>query len=235
MNFLIKASRSIKDYVFPTYCLGCLKEGVWLCNRCLAKIDVSGMRACPVCHHDNTDGRCCYGCSNQSYLKTHQAVTVYSEKELIGKIIHTLKYQYAEDVLVVFKKLIIDYFESNKDVFLNIDVVVPVPLHSKRFAERGFNQAEKIANIASENLGLPAGSVLKRSRYTESQARLDKIRRKENVRAAFCMDRDERSVCDKNILIIDDVFTTGSTIEECSRVLIEAGARSVSGFSVARG
>lgn len=123
-----------------------------------------------------------------------------------------------------------------------IDLVTPVPLHAKRFRERGFNQAfllirnwEEMARL--NHFALPFLSVdrqiLVRNRYTSSQTGLKKAERKKNIHGAFGLS-GKRAVRGKHILLVDDVYTTGATVNECARVLLKAGARRVDVLTLAR-
>jgi len=223
-----------KDYIFPVFCLGCGEEVVWLCEDCQKKIDASGIWCCPVCHHETSIGVCCGPCQKESFLDAHLAIAPYQEESLIGKLIAALKYQYAEEVKVVFASLIKKFVSDHSDVFQSIDIIIPVPLHKKRFAERGYNQAEIIAMIAGKELNLPILNALERHRPTKQQAKLKREERLVNLKDAFIL-KPNADVGGKKILLVDDVFTTGSTMQECAGVLKKAGAVQVKGFSAARG
>ena len=226
-SFLIK----IKDYVFPVYCLNCKKEGNWLCEKCFTKLDLSGVYCCPVCHKNTEQGEYCLSCKIGLPLDSHIAITIYKEDSLVGDVIHTLKYSWAEDVSEVFEKMIDKFVDNNKNLFVDIDFVVPIPLHKKRLAERGFNQAELIAKIIGKKLDKPMKDILDRSRQTKQQAKLKREERIENLKDAFI--RKEK--IEGNILLIDDVFTTGSTMQEGAKALKKGGVDKIIGFSIARG
>jgi ComF family protein len=114
-----------------------------------------------------------------------------------------------------------------------IDVVVPVPLHAARLRERGYNQAALLAREMARRVGLDVNEkVLIRQRATVSQVELDVSQRKENVHAAFCCSSDE--LAGKRVLLIDDVCTTGATLEACAIALYDGGVRSVQAFTLAR-
>lgn len=228
-----KIVKLTKDYVFPIFCLGCNQEGVWLCGDCLKKIDLSGVCCCPVCHKETARGVSCSNCISNSYLDAHIASTVYKERELIGKLIQGLKYQYVEELREVFSSILSMFFDKYKNVF-EVDLVTAVPLHKKRLAERGFNQAEVLGGIVADLLNKPKENILKRHRQTKQQAKLLRQERLKNVGEAFGL-IDGVEVEGKRILVVDDVFTTGSTVQECAKVLKEAGCEKVIGFSVARG
>lgn len=221
----------IKDYIFPVYCLGCKKEGEWLCEKCFAKLDLSGVFCCPVCHKDTERGEYCLDCKKDLPLDFHIAISPYKEDSLLGDVIHTLKYSWAEDVAEVFDKMIDGFVKNNKDLFKNIDYVVPIPLHKKRFAERGFNQAELVAKLISEKLDKPLKNILERSKQTKQQAKLKRDERIKNLENAF----SAKEKIEGNVLLIDDVFTTGSTMQEGAKALKEVGVGGIVGFSMARG
>ena len=115
-------------------------------------------------------------------------------------------------------------------------LVVPVPLHPRKLRQRGFNQSELIAREALRRGRIPAelvGKFLVRQRETVPQAGLTRHQRRENIRGAFAV-RDGKAVRGRDVLLVDDVFTTGTTISECARVLLRAGAESVAAATVAR-
>ena len=115
-----------------------------------------------------------------------------------------------------------------------LDVVMPVPLHTKRLRHRGFNQALLLAHGVSERFAMPLNyDNLVRTRYTRPQVELSGRERAENVRGAFNLIRPQ-DVIDKKILLIDDVYTTGATMNECAKVLKDAGAGSVTVLTLAR-
>jgi ComF family protein len=116
----------------------------------------------------------------------------------------------------------------------NTDLLVPVPLHSKRLREREFNQADILARHLSESSGIPVCEPLVRRRYTTTQTALDRKARRQNLRNAFAM-RKSMNVTDRNVLLVDDVLTTGSTLDACAAILLENGAGSVRALTVARG
>src|SRR3989338_9004373 len=138
------AANVVKDCVFPIFCLGCDQEGIWLCDACRGKIDTRGVFVCPLCHHFTGTGASCSACLGKSALDGHIAITGYQEHSLIGRLIAALKYQYAEDRSSVFDSIVSKFAREQAGLMSSVDVVAPVPLHRRRFAERGFNQAELI-------------------------------------------------------------------------------------------
>jgi ComF family protein len=141
-------------------------------------------------------------------------------------IVHAFKYDGCRSLAPT---LATRMHESGWEVLRDADLVVPVPLHKKRHRSRGFNQAEDLA----KHLGLPARAVLRRIRATPSQTDLPAARRHANVRGAFALGRHE-DVRALRIVLVDDVCTTGATLEACARVLRAAGAADVSALTAAR-
>jgi ComF family protein len=119
--------------------------------------------------------------------------------------------------------------EAAADVIADADVAVPVPLHRSRQRARGFNQARALAI----HLGLPVSDALSRTRATESQADLPADRRHSNVRGAFAISR-HAAVKGRTVVLVDDVMTTGATLNACAAVLIDAGAAEVRALTAAR-
>ena len=113
------------------------------------------------------------------------------------------------------------------------DLIVPVPLHPARLRERGFNQAHILATMLGHKIGVPIFPVLRRIRYTTTQTAFDRIDRIENLRGAFRL-RKSIDMRGLQVLLVDDILTTGSTLSECARVLREAGALSVYAVTAAR-
>jgi len=222
----------IVDSIFPRHCINCEVEGFILCDKCYKTLDVSGVFCCPVCHIPTEYGMCCSDrCRTEVSISKHCAISPYIEDALIGSLVHQFKYAYIEDIRIVFDKMIKD-FCSYYD--FDADLIVAVPLHRRRFVERGYNQASHIAYFLSRHTGIVYSDILKRTIYTQQQAKLSRQERQDNVRGAFELKQDV-DIADKRIIVVDDVYTTGSTIEACADVLCRAGAHVVSGFSIARG
>ena len=227
--------QTAKDYIFPVFCLSCEAEGAWVCEKCVSFLQIEPQLFCPVCHDKSTRGEPCYECGASSALFQHVAMTKYVEDALIGKLIHVFKYQYAEEVMIVIREIISDFISCNGEIFQHINLIIPVPLHKKRYAERGFNQAAYIAETLSKALSIPyEDSALIRSRHTPHQAKLDRAGRIKNVENVFVLS-PLADVNGKHILLVDDVYTTGATMQACAAALKDAGARSVSGCTLARG
>jgi len=154
-------------------------------------------------------------------------------------LIHLLKYQQVRPAAAVLGRMLMEAIAGLEGEFPAAGVsVVPVPLHEKKQRQRGFNQSELIARAALKNLARPdrfrlLPAALARTRETASEIGLTRHQRRENLRGAFKV-VDAHAVIDREILLVDDVFTTGTTASECSRLLRRAGAKKVSVVTVAR-
>lgn len=230
----------LADTLFPKFCLGCGKEGSYLCQDCLSLIGISEHQYCPFCNPPKitSDGKTCLSCRKSKHLTGLYSATSYQEP-LVKKMIHLLKYQpFAKELSKPLSSLIIAHLKllgKDKNYF-NQFVLIPVPLHKKQIKKRGFNQSEEIAKEISLYLNIPIiSNALSRTKQTASQTKLNKEERKKNVKGAFKINPATRNLIkNKNILVVDDVFTTGSTIEECAKVLRQAGTNEVWGMTVAR-
>ncbi len=141
------------------------------------------------------------------------------------ELIHTLKYEGIRGAANALGECMAPLVEAEWD----ISALAPVPLHKKRERERGFNQALLIAKTISARTGIPITTPLIRSRYTQTQTELDAKAREANVKDAFIS-----AACSGNLLLIDDVFTTGSTLYACAEELLRMGANCVYALTAAR-
>lgn len=145
----------------------------------------------------------------------------------LRSIIHALKYEGRRSLAVPLARMM---REHGADLLTWVDAVVPVPLHPSRQRARGFNQAADLAR----HLGIPVSPALRRVRATLSQAALPSARRHGNVRGAFAAAGTARALRHRTVLLVDDVSTTGATLEACARVLKEEGVREVRALTAAR-
>lgn len=234
-----KAFIFLKDIIWPIFCVDCGGEGSWWCEECWNKYreNFKLVLKCPSCGRSNEDGRSCDRCKVVSYLDKETAFLFYDDKSVVGGLIKKWKYNFIEDISVVWRQVI----ECGlAEIFANEDVLdiykyktIPVPLHPKRFVERGFNQAEVLANILSDIGGFEIIQGLKRVKYTTQQAKLNFWERRENISGAF--EWKSKYEVPEKIILVDDVFTSGATMQECAKVLKKIGAKQVWGITLARG
>lgn len=221
-----------RDALFPLFCAACgMAEGVWLCARCRLRM-MPSHSACPLCHVVTPGGSPCADCAGNSSLARVTSVLAYERGSPAEALIRAWKYAFARDS----ERELFHFFRLGiADIAMaGGDVIVPVPLHPRRFAERGFNQSEVVGRWFSQVTGMPLLPMLRRVRYTTQQARLDRRERQKNLRGAFAP-LGRTSAAGLHIVLVDDVYTTGATMQECARVLLSAGAAEVAGVTLARG
>ncbi len=240
MNLWKGLTQTIKDYLFPIFCLECQTEGQWWCEICLNKNLVRGVYYCPVCHIANPNGQPCNRCRATSSLNGVVAFLDYDEQTIIGQLIKQFKYNFAFDIVSVWDKMI-DLFlldiVNQMEIEVNNFTIIPVPLHITRERERGFNQADLVAQLVFKKLVTLRqvdfdNKSLQRQKKTNQQAKLNRLDRLNNLKEAFVWNGQKSAP--KNILLIDDVYTSGTTMQECARILKKFGAQKVYGFTLAR-
>ena len=236
--FNIKSIKNfLLDLLFPRFCISCGKEGEYVCEDCLSLIGISEYQFCAVCGKRVVDGKTCLNCQRKTKLNGLFSAASYNDL-LVKKIITRYKYEpYIKELSNTLFSLIIIHFSLLGNYAFDIlkdGILIPVPLHKKRQKERGFNQAEEIAKQLSRALKIPLNNnVLLKTKETIPQIELSKQEREKNLKNVFVCKNSEQ-IKNKKILLIDDVFTTGSTMEECAEVLKQACARQVWGIVAAR-
>jgi len=229
---------SILDLLFPKVCVGCGKWGSYFCPQCIQNI-VQHDLICPQCKRVAIGGATHPGCRRKYNLDGLWSLGAYQNP--LKPAIQKLKYKFVSDLGITLVDLMIEYWAKYQPQFLEEIkkdrgvgwVVIPVPLHSKRQKWRGFNQSALLGQILSKNLGLGYQEALKRIKYTKPQVGLKGWDRKVNIKNAFVLNStflNHKS----SILLIDDVWTTGSTLKECCYVLKKGGAKKVWAITLAR-
>jgi len=225
-NFITqKILPQILNILWPKHCINCGKEGKYLCDNCFALIDIS--REPPCVGFKELD-------------KLYFAAT-YNEK-LVQAVIRIYKYQYAKELSETLADLIIAHFKlMDKFPLLSPTVadsflICAVPLHKSKLKQRGFNQAEEIAKHLSKFLNIPfLSDILIKTKKTLPQMSLNKEQRLKNISDCFKINPEKKNqIINKSILLVDDVFTTGTTMEQCAKVLKQNHALKIWGVVVAR-
>ncbi len=236
-KFLSKTKEFLLDILFPKFCVNCGREGSYLCSDCFFLIDVSERQYCPFCYPPKIvlDGRTCSSCRRFKKLNGLYSAVPYNSF-MIKKLIHQFKYSYIKELAKPLSNLIIIHLANlNKLSNFNDFVLIPVPLHKKKLKQRGFNQSEEIAKELAKTLRAPIlNNVLLKTKQTSDQVDLKKEEREKNIKGAFFCQRPDL-IFNRKILLVDDIFTTGSTMEESALTLKQAGAKEVWGTAVARG
>ena len=220
----------IIDFIFPPHCAGCGELGERFCKNCSDQVHIFNGSVCEKCGEPIANSLHEVDvCKNQlQNLKMIRAYSFYQPP--LSSAIKKLKYNQDIGIAEVLANFLVELYNKNK---LDIDMVIPVPLSPKRLHERGYNQSFLLALPLSMKIKKPIyKQSLRRVIDTQSQVGLDRHGRLNNVSGAF--QADSKIVAGKNILLIDDVSTTGSTLEACASSLKLAGAKDIVGLTLAR-
>ncbi len=249
-KYIKKLKLFLLDLFFPRFCLGCQREGAYLCDDCRTLLDISEYNYC-LCNTnpsrlppEQKSGKC-NRCQNKQLAGLYFALS-YKEKALTKKLIYQFKYKpYLKDLAKTLASILIEHFvlsgKNTNEIWQN-SILVPIPLNKKRLKERGYNQSEELAKELSAVLKIPVISdVLIKIKNTRSQMELKKEEREKNLEGAFKISArggpalgGKNHFAGKKIFLVDDVYTTGSTMEECAKTLKLAGTKQVWGIAIAR-
>jgi len=218
------------DWIYPPVCAGCGEPGYRLCDRCREQIEFIRGNICQICGQPlaKTSG-ICHDCEISP--PPYDALRSIAKYEgVIRECIHSLKYENNQSLGEYFSRELMTCIQAED---WSLDVVIPVPLSPFRIKERGYNQSALLAKPLAMGLSLryqPHG--LRRIRNTQSQVELTAVERRRNVAGAF--QAAPEIVQGKNILLVDDVTTTGATLYECSRALKVGGANGIYCITITR-
>ncbi|MFC2040750.1 ComF family protein [Chloroflexota bacterium] len=220
----------VLNLLFPQRCIGCGKEGDFICYSCQTSLPRIMPPLCPRCGRPQPSGILCSNCVSWR-AEIDGIRSPFRFEGVMRQAIHQLKYRNLRALAPTLAQLLNDYLITNP---MPGDVLVPVPLHRKRLRERGCNQSSLLATELSKlnNLAV-VGGCLVRQRHASPQARASNVdERQRNVAGAFaCCDYRLRG---KRVILIDDVSTSGVTLDACASALKAAGATSVWGLVLAR-
>ena len=210
----MKLKQFILDIFFPKFCINCNKEGEYICQNCFSLIDILEKQETNIF-----------------------SATSYKDK-IVRTMIHQFKYGHCIKELAKPLSILIGTHFLNYDK-LPFDqkksVLIPVPLHKKKLKQRGFNQSQELANNLSDYFSIPVlDNILIKTKQTLNQVELTQEQRKHNIQEVFSIN-NSKLIQNKTILLIDDVYTTGSTIKECSNTLKQANPKQIYGITVAKG
>jgi len=237
---IAETSRAFLSLIYPPCCEACgagVEHPRYLCDRCAAgamRIEAPFCKVCSEPFRGAIRGPfTCANCADRQFHFTC-AVARYRSEGMVRDFIHRFKYWREFQLRHPLASWAADALEDERIRERRIDALVPVPLFIARERHREFNQAAVIARLVGERGSIPVSNCLLRTRNTTSQLTHDRKGRMENLRNAFTM-RHNRDVRGRHIVLVDDVLTTGSTLDECARVLLGGGAASVRAITVARG
>jgi len=228
---LTRVGRVVLDVLFPARCVGCGAYGAFLCQSCQGELPRARPPRCPICWRPQPRAAPCGRCREERPA-FQGARSLYLYQGAAREAVHALKYNYVSALAQPMARLMAAYVEEEEAI--EADLLAAVPLYVRRQRLRGYNQSLLLARELSRLCGLPlAERGLARRRNTPPQARsADAEARKRKVADAFVADR--RWAEGKRVLLIDDVMTTGATLDACARALRQAGAASVWALTFAR-
>lgn len=211
-----KAWHGLLDLVFPPHCVACDRIGAWICPTCLQMLPDQPILAADAWWGD------------RGHLTTLRSLSLHEFP--LREAVHGLKYGGMRVLAQPLAEILARRWEN---ISPTIDMVVPIPLHGARRRRRGYNQARLLASAFCQRSGLPlADGVVIRQRNTPSQVGRSRAERQRNMRGAFrCIDDALRG---KSLLLIDDVCTTGATLDACAQALLQGGANQVHAFTLTR-
>lgn len=235
------------DLLFPRQCIGCKKADTWFCDGCFSFIKPNSIQVCYLCRKPSAHGHTCP--SHQANSVTLDGLLVsahYAANPMLKKAIHALKYHHhPEDIAEKLGQLLSKTLHSFFVLPFEFCIVLPIPLHLSRLKSRGYNQAQILLENMKKHLSyeLPALSraeprdtnynLLTRLKHTPSQVQSQtRSARLKNLENAFALHGTVDP--EKTYLLIDDIATTGATLEQCCKLLKENGAKKVWGLVLAR-
>lgn len=237
MSFFSTVFHTILNFIVPPICPICKKRVLFshgLCSECFSKIHFICHPYCEICgkpfEFDIPEETRCGMCCKKNPIFT-KARSAFIYDSFSAKLILAFKHSDHLELTPLLTNLL---YRSGMDLFAQTDLIIGVPLHRFRYIKRKYNQADVLAKALSEKVHIPYRSdILIRKRATKSQGHMKVNERKRNVLGAFDV-KNRSLIHGKNILIIDDVFTTGATINECSKTLLKYGAAKVFVLTLAR-
>jgi competence protein ComFC len=228
----------ILDILFPKKCAGCNKFGTYFCQSCIQNITQTDL-VCPKCEKAAIGGQTHPICRRRYGLDGLWSLGIYQDP--LRGAIKKLKYKGIKAVSIILVNIILEYWAKYQPFLLDEIkkgqgkgwIVTAVPLHWYRENQRGYNQSSLVAVDLAYRMGLPYWEVLKRTRYTKSQVKLKGRERHQNIKNAFSLNT-KYQIQNTKVILVDDVWTTGSTLKECCFILKKAGAKKVWALTLAR-
>lgn len=215
------------DFIWPKFCVVCDKEGNFLCQKCKKKLP-GPFQICPMCTGPSIYGLTHEYCRKKNGLNGLIAIFEYKDQR-VKKAVEAIKFGFNREMVSILLK----GWKAPEN--WKKAILVPVPLHRYRENWRGFNQAELIAREVGGK-AVAVVSALKKTRSTVQQASItNKKQRLENLKNCFEVDKEKLELLrGKNVVLVDDIFTSGATMRACAKVLHKSGIKKVWGFCLAR-
>lgn len=230
----------LADFLFPRECVVCFKEGDWLCGTCRNKLGFLPIQVCLLCGADSAAKVCP---SHNWFIDRSFSAFSYHD-EAVKRLIKLYKYHFSREAGEILANLLLDFLnqDSQQTILRSLDywarqdklIVLAVPLSKRRYRWRGFNQAELLAKIIANSFSWPFDwKNLVKIKHTKPQAELSALTRLKNLNKVFAWRGN--NLGGQTVLLVDDVVTTGATLNEVARVLKAAGASRVYCLTLAHG
>ncbi len=231
----------LRDLFFPKFCLGCGYLGVYVCPSCQKQLRPINQDVCLYCNKPSLFGLTHLNCTSK--FNIDGLLTIYHYNPILKKIIKNIKYRLATEIWQEFCQAIepgvimkLGFYNKLSSTFF----IQPIPLTKNKYNERGFNQAQLICDYFSRFIHYPIVDLLIKKQETFSQAQIkNKKDRYLNMKGVFDINKKGRDVrpgvSNKNIILIDDVVTSGSTVKEAARILKKAGVKKIYVLALAKG
>ena len=230
-NYVVKLLKNFKNLIFPSFCLACREEEIeenrFFCVRCLLDFPYTD-------HLENPNNKVVEAFYGRIPITFGGALLYFGKGGIVQEMMHRLKYEQTPEIGTRLGEIAGEKLRSLVPIH-HFEVVVPVPIHRKRLHTRGYNQSAVFGRALADASGIPFDehSFIKHE-HTESQTKKTRAERIKNVENSFSVIHPER-VKGRHILLVDDVITSGATLEACGKILLAHGAAKISVFSIAVG
>ncbi|MFV0519838.1 MAG: ComF family protein [Lachnospirales bacterium] len=213
------------DLVYPPKCYNCKKlfksnKNKFICPKCEKLLLEESKKTirCPICSKAMSDIKLCGFCHQSKVYHNH---SIFTYDGFYKKAIYEVKYSENKGLCKALALMYTEYLIENKEYFKTFDYIVPVPLHKNKLRKRGFNQSSIMAKNISDIIKVPYIDILERTVNTKALSKYNKDERIEILKNVFVIRKlyEDLDLTNKKILIVDDIYTTGSTINECCKVL----------------
>ncbi len=238
MNGIATVAKSLIGLLYPAQCLACgsgleALDNAGICPSCRTKIRRNPKPHCKSCGRsiDDRSGLCAECARTKFHFE--RAWSAYLYEGVLKDLVHLFKYSGRLSLARAFSDLLFDFINENPEILDGIDAITYVPLQAGNLRRRGFNQSKVLGARISARYDIPLLDLLTKSRATRCQNELSREERLDNLKGAFRSRGG--NLKEKTLLLIDDVMTTGSTLNECSKTLLGSGAKNVRCLTLARG
>lgn len=234
-----KGLELVLELIYPPKCISCediipLKNERWICSNCKHLFNYIEGYICKSCGTKvDKENKKCVDCIEANNLFT-QNIPIFLYEDIIQDIIYKFKYGRKSYIGKGLGTIMVNRLLLTSSIFYDIDYIVPIPIHKNRLKTRGFNQSEIIAKEISKATSIPmVRNLIFRIKDTKPQSKFSPLGRKNNLKDAFIVNK-KYNLSSKKVLLIDDIYTTGITLNSCSQVLYKSGADEVraSTFSI---